>query len=117
MTFSDEERYPGDVTTLQVRADADSLCSVAVVDKSVHVLGGDKTLNIGQVRAQKRVIMFKLRYGNLYFLFDLQIMSFLREFELNEHSHAKSELSYCPQHDYDWYDRPRFDFGELLFFY
>ena len=40
IAFNDEEKYPGAVTSLRIKADAGSLCSVGVVDKSVHLLGG-----------------------------------------------------------------------------
>ena len=50
MSFSEEELYPGDVTTLQVRADAGSLCSVAVVDKSVHVLTDTDNIETSKVK-------------------------------------------------------------------
>ena len=63
MSFSDEERYPGDVTTLQVRADADSLCSVAVVDKSVHVLGGNDNVDLSKVTNTSHHV-FRLLFPN-----------------------------------------------------
>ena len=51
IAFNDEEKYPGAVTSLRIKADAGSLCSVGVVDKSVHLLGGANTLTLQQVRA------------------------------------------------------------------
>ena len=50
MSFSEEELYPGDATTLKVRADAGSLCSVAVVDKSVDVLTDTDNIDASKVK-------------------------------------------------------------------
>ena len=55
IAFKDEEKYPDAVTSLRIKADAGSLCSVSVVDKSVHLLGGANTLTLQQVRT--RVLM------------------------------------------------------------
>ena len=52
IAFDDEEKYPGAVTSLRIKADAGSLCSVGVVDKSVHLLGGANTLTLQQVRTR-----------------------------------------------------------------
>ena len=50
ISFDDEEKYPGAVTSLRIKADAMSLCSVGVVDKSVHLLGRANALTLQQVR-------------------------------------------------------------------
>ena len=50
IAFIDDEKYPGAVTSLRIKADAMSLCSVGVVDKSVHLLGRANALTLQQVR-------------------------------------------------------------------
>ncbi|XP_071499850.1 pregnancy zone protein-like [Diadema antillarum] len=44
ISFSDEERMPGAETEITIRASPGSLCAVGVVDRSVHILGGDNQL-------------------------------------------------------------------------
>ena len=50
IAFNDDEECSGAVTSLRIKADAGSLCSVGVVDKNVHLLGGANTLTLQQVR-------------------------------------------------------------------
>lgn len=50
MDFGVEQLYPGESVSVDVRADADSVCALGVVDKSVHLLGGNNQLNIDKVR-------------------------------------------------------------------
>ncbi len=49
LSYDAAEQRPGAPTTLRLQADAESLCGVGVVDKSVHVMGGDNQLSVAKV--------------------------------------------------------------------
>ena len=51
VSFDEKTAAPGDSAVLSVRAKASSLCAFGVVDKSVHLLGGDNRLT------KKKVIL------------------------------------------------------------
>ena len=49
VAFSDAQLYPGEAVSVELRADAGSLCALGVIDKSVHLLGGNNRLSMGKV--------------------------------------------------------------------
>ncbi|XP_030832876.1 uncharacterized protein LOC757285 isoform X4 [Strongylocentrotus purpuratus] len=51
IAFSDEEMMPGAETQLMIHASPGSLCAVGVVDRSVHILGGDNQLKADKIFA------------------------------------------------------------------
>ena len=52
LQFGKPEKLPGSKVNVKVKADATSLCSVCVVDKSVHIMGGSKQLTMAKVGGQ-----------------------------------------------------------------
>lgn len=44
-----ESLMPGEKTTMRLQATAGSLCSIAMVDKSVHLLAGNNHLSLAKV--------------------------------------------------------------------
>ncbi|XP_041464168.1 uncharacterized protein LOC446192 isoform X6 [Lytechinus variegatus] len=51
IAFSDEEMMPGAETQIMIHAKPGSLCAVGVVDRSVHILGGDNQLKADKIFA------------------------------------------------------------------
>ena len=47
--FKDQEARPGRETQMKVSAAPNSLCALGIVDKSVHILGGDNTITKDKV--------------------------------------------------------------------
>ena len=54
--FGKKEKLPGSKMKVKVKADSGSLCSVSVVDKSVHIMGGTKQLTMAKVRRHINII-------------------------------------------------------------
>ncbi|XP_071499842.1 pregnancy zone protein-like [Diadema antillarum] len=65
LDFADDEVKPGESTTMKVTSQANSLCGLGIVDKSVHILGGDNSITSNKLIEAVRRYQLE-RYGMFY---------------------------------------------------
>ncbi|XP_033108574.1 pregnancy zone protein-like [Anneissia japonica] len=63
LDFEDDETRPGETTTLTVESEANSLCAVGIVDKSVELLGSTNQLTTDKVFNS----LYRYSYGYFYY--------------------------------------------------
>ena len=56
LSFVPDEVRPGAAVDMHLQAAPLSLCSIGMVDKSVHVLGGNNQINKAKVVTQQQVV-------------------------------------------------------------